>query len=147
MLGHEAEQFGREIVLEERLAGVARKPGFIEVKQSEMKSSPVQLGSVTWSVIKHPVEGRAIEGGREVCRTRLREELDVRGAEEPADTRGAESASEEKLVDCERLRTESIEELKTSLIDNLFDPLLDVLGRQAGVISEAKDFESSENLE
>jgi len=106
MLGHEAEQFGREIVLEERLAGVARKPGFIEVKQSEMKSSPVQLGSVTWSVIKHPVEGRAIEGGREVCRTRLREELDVRGADEPADTRGAESASEEKLVDCERLRTE-----------------------------------------
>ena len=99
MLGHEAEQFGSEIVLEEREAGVARKPGLIEVKQSEMKSSPVQSGSVTWSVIKDPAEGRAIEGAREVWRTRLRELLDWRAAEEPAEIRAAESASEEKLVD------------------------------------------------
>ena len=56
ILGHEAEQFGREIVLDERAAGVARKPGLIEVKQSEMKSSPVQSGSVTWSVIKPPTQ-------------------------------------------------------------------------------------------
>ena len=95
MLGHEAEQFGSEMVLEESEAGVARKPGLIEVKQSEMKSSPVQSGSVTWSVIKDPAEGRAIEGAREVWRTRLRELLDWRAAE----IRGAESASEEKLED------------------------------------------------
>ena len=106
MLGHEAEQLGREMVLDERAAGVARKPGLIEVKQSEMKSSPVQSGSVTWSVIQDPTAEEQEEGERAERRTRLRELLGVREAEEePVDIRCAESASEEKLVDWDRLST------------------------------------------